>query len=405
MRIDILTIFPDYLAPLDLSLVGKARRSGLLDIEIHDLRTWAPDRHRTVDDTPYGGGAGMVMRPQPWGQALDSVTERVPDSGAMTSRAEPLLVVPTPSGEPLSQPLAEELAGQPWLVVACGRYEGIDQRVTEDARRRMRVVEVSLGDYVLNGGEAAALVLVETVARLLPGFVGNPESLAEESHDLGGDGRLLEYPVFTKPPVWRGLEVPPVLLSGDHEAVARWRRDEAVRRTAQRRPDLQHPSVLLTLSGGLAEAAAEIRMATPADAGEILTLQRACWAGRERGGSEAELLGESLRDVVAWLAAWHTLVLRASGRLVAAGRGRGVEDQWHIGRLMVAPDLRHQGLGMAMLVALEAAAPKGATGIELDAEVDGPWASARVLRALRKAGYRACRSPDDAVRRLRKRLV
>jgi tRNA (guanine37-N1)-methyltransferase len=227
MRIDAVSIFPDYLSPLSLSLAGKAQASGLLEVHVHDLRRWTHDRHRTVDDTPYGGGAGMVMKPEPWGEALDEISAA--DAG------DPLLLVPTPSGERLTQPMAEELSRETWLVFACGRYEGIDQRVMDHYRGRMRVREVSIGDYVLNGGEVAALVVVEAVVRLLPGFMGNPESLAEESH--GGDG-LLEYPVYTKPPSWRGLDVPEVLLSGHHGQVARWRRDQALRRTAERRPDL-----------------------------------------------------------------------------------------------------------------------------------------------------------------------
>ena len=227
MRIDVVSIFPDYLSPLNLSLAGKAQASGLLEVRVHDLRRWTHDRHHTVDDTPYGGGAGMVMKPEPWGEALDEISA----AGA----GDPLLLVPTPSGEPLTQRLAEELSREDRLVFACGRYEGIDERVMEHARTRMRVREVSIGDYVLNGGEVAALVVVEAVVRLLPGFMGNPESLAEESH--GGDG-LLEYPVYTKPPSWRGLDVPEVLFSGHHAQIARWRRDQALRRTAERRPDL-----------------------------------------------------------------------------------------------------------------------------------------------------------------------
>jgi tRNA (guanine37-N1)-methyltransferase len=227
MRIDVVSIFPDYLAPLGLSLAGKAQASGLLDVHVHDLRRWTHDRHRTVDDTPYGGGAGMVMKPEPWGEALDELTGEGP--------GDPLLVVPTPSGEPFTQPMAGELSREQWLLFACGRYEGIDQRVIDHARTRMSVREVSIGDYVLNGGEVAALVVLEAVVRLLPGFMGNPESLAEESH--GGEG-LLEYPVYTKPPTWRGLDVPEVLFSGHHAQIARWRRDQALRRTAERRPDL-----------------------------------------------------------------------------------------------------------------------------------------------------------------------
>jgi tRNA (guanine37-N1)-methyltransferase len=225
VRVDVISIFPGYLdGPLHVSLLGKAVERGLLDVHLHDLRSWTSDRHRTVDDTPYGGGAGMVMRPEPWGQALDEI---VPDGEAR-------LVVPTPAGRPFTQELAHELAAEPWLVFGCGRYEGIDQRVVDWASQRMPVDEVSIGDYVLAGGEAAVLVIVEAVARLLPGFLGNPDSLDEESHA----GGLLEYPVYTRPPSWHGLQVPGVLLSGDHGAVARWRRDESLRRTAARRPDL-----------------------------------------------------------------------------------------------------------------------------------------------------------------------
>ena len=230
MRVDAVTIFPDYLAPLDLSLVGKARANGLLDVRAHDLRTWTEDRHRTVDDTPYGGGAGMLMKPEPWGRALDELADAEPS-------IRPTLVVPTPAGRPFTQALARSLSALPWLVLACGRYEGIDARVPVDARRRYDVDEVSLGDYVLNGGEVAALVIIEAVARLLPGVIGNAGSLDEESHEAG----LLEAPAYTKPAVWRGLAVPEVLLSGNHAEIARWRHAEAVRRTAAVRPDLMPP--------------------------------------------------------------------------------------------------------------------------------------------------------------------
>lgn len=226
MRIDVVTIFPDYLAPLELSLIGKAREQGLVEIVVHDLRDFTHDRHRTVDDTPYGGGAGMVMSPQPWGEALDHVRSR--------SDGEPHLLVPSPSGVRFTQAMAHQLAAEPWLAFACGRYEGIDERVLEDAADAGRVTAISLGDYVLNGGEVAVLAVVEAVARLLPGVVGNAESLVEESHE----GGLLEYPVYTKPASWRGREVPEVLLSGHHGRVERWRRDERLRRTAERRPDL-----------------------------------------------------------------------------------------------------------------------------------------------------------------------
>ncbi len=233
MRVDVVTIFPDYLAPLGLSLIGRARERGLLDLAVHDLRDFARDRHRTVDDTPYGGGPGMVMRPEPWGEALDHVGA-VGRAALSDAAAAPHLLVPSPSGRPFTQAFAHQLAGEPWLAFACGRYEGIDERVLIDAAARWRVTPVSLGDYVLGGGEVAVLVVVEAVARLLPGVVGNAESLVEESHEDG----MLEYPVYTKPAAWRGLDVPQILLSGNHAAVARWRRDQQLRRTALRRPDL-----------------------------------------------------------------------------------------------------------------------------------------------------------------------
>ena len=229
MRIDIVTIFPDYLTPLTLSLVGKARERGLLDVRVHDLRDFTDDLHRSVDDTPYGGGPGMVMRPEPWGAALDAITA---DTDSLAS--QPLLIVPTPAGVPFTQARAEVYAKEAWLAFACGRYEGIDHRVVDDAGRRMRVEELSIGDYVLGGGEAAALVVLEAVVRLLPGVVGNAESLVEESHAAG----LLEGPAYTKPPTWRGLDVPAVLTSGNHAAIARWRREQGLQRTAERRPEL-----------------------------------------------------------------------------------------------------------------------------------------------------------------------
>ncbi|WP_087008177.1 tRNA (guanosine(37)-N1)-methyltransferase TrmD [Brevibacterium yomogidense] len=243
MRLDVLSIFPEYLAPLELSLIGRAREKGLLELTVHDLRDWTHDRHRTVDDTPYGGGAGMVMKPEPWGEALDAVlgasgapadAADAADQPAADAGGRPVLIVPSPAGEVFTQQTARELAGREHLVFACGRYEGIDQRVVDWASERMDVRPMSIGDYVLNGGEVAVLAMVEAIARLLPGVIGNPESLDEESHEDG----LLEYPVFTKPSVWRGHEVPAVLLSGDHGKVARWRRDQRLRRTAETRPDL-----------------------------------------------------------------------------------------------------------------------------------------------------------------------
>jgi len=228
MKIDIISIFVDYFEPLRLSLVGKAIENGLVDLRLHDLRKWTFDRHRTVDDAPYGGGAGMVMRPEPWGLALDAVT---------AEQADPRLLVLSPSGRPFTQPLAHELATEQHLIFACGRYEGIDARVVEDAARRLRVDELSIGDYVLSGGEVAAMVVIEAVVRLLPGVIGNPESLTEESYGADNEG-LLEGPVYTKPSSWRGLDVPEVLLSGHHEKIAAWRREQAVKRTQARRPDL-----------------------------------------------------------------------------------------------------------------------------------------------------------------------
>ena len=228
MRIDVVTIFPDYLAPLSLSLVGKAVDAGIVDLAVHDLRWWTHDRHHTADDTPYGGGAGMVMKPEPWGEALDAMEHLNPAS--MT------VVVPTPAGRVLDQDLAYELSTRERLVFACGRYEGIDQRVLDHCSESYELIEVSLGDYVLNGGEAAVLVITEAVVRLIPGVLGNPDSLVEESHAPGH--RLLEYPNYTKPPVWRGRQVPPILLSGNHVAIATWRREKALERTRERRPDL-----------------------------------------------------------------------------------------------------------------------------------------------------------------------
>ena len=225
MLIQVVTIFPEYLAPLREALLGRAIERNLIEVTVHDLRDWAHDVHRSVDDAPYGGGAGMVMRPDVWGEALDEV---------LTGQPPPRLVVPSPAGAPFTQQLAAELATQPRLVFACGRYEGIDQRVIDEVAERVAVDEISIGDYVLVGGEAAVLVMVEAIARLLPGVLGNPASALHDSFSEG----LLEGPCYTRPEVWRGREVPAVLRSGNHAAIARWRRDRAVERTAMRRPDL-----------------------------------------------------------------------------------------------------------------------------------------------------------------------
>lgn len=230
MRIDVITIFPDYLAPLGLSLVGRAREQSLLEIHVHDLREHTHDRHRTVDDEPYGGGPGMVMRPEPWGEALDAV---------LALHADPLLVIPTPSGRPFTQALATQWASRPGLVFACGRYEGIDARVAEEYGERVAVAPVSIGDYVLAGGEVAALVMIEAVTRLLPGVVGNEQSIVDDSFAPGAMEGLVEGPVYTRPPEWRGHAVPDVLLSGDHARIAAWRREQAERRTRDMRPDLR----------------------------------------------------------------------------------------------------------------------------------------------------------------------
>jgi len=226
MRIDVVTIFPDYLDPVRQSLSGRAIETGIVDFAVHDLRRWTHDVHRSVDDAPYGGGPGMVMKAPVWGDALDEICT-----------PETLLVVPTPAGRLFSQADAQRWTGEPHLVFACGRYEGIDQRVADDAATRMRVEEVSIGDYVLAGGEVATLVMIEAVVRLLPSVIGNPLSHQDDSHSEHIAG-LLEGPGYTRPPEWRGLTVPEVLLSGDHAKVAAWRYQQSLQRTRQRRPDL-----------------------------------------------------------------------------------------------------------------------------------------------------------------------
>jgi tRNA (guanine37-N1)-methyltransferase len=225
VQLDVVTIFPEYLEPLRAALLGRAAERGLVRVGVHDLRRWTHDVHQAVDDSPYGGGPGMVMKATVWGDALDEVCAGDP---------APLVVVPSPAGEPFTQALAHEWAAETRIVFACGRYEGIDQRVLDDAARRHRVREVSLGDYVLIGGEAAVLVMVEAVVRLLPGVLGNAASHEQDSFSDG----LLEGPAYTRPETWRGLAVPEVLRSGDHARIAAWRRAESLLRTAARRPDL-----------------------------------------------------------------------------------------------------------------------------------------------------------------------
>lgn len=260
MRLDVITIFPEYLEPLRHALLGKAIEKGILSVGVHNLRDWATDVHKSVDDTPYGGGPGMVMKPTVWGPALDDVcvgqsagwqldsaTPHVdkPRHDDLTGREfegyvepagedKPLLIVPTPAGKPFTQEMARRWSGEQHIVFACGRYEGIDQRVVDDAAHRYRVEEVSIGDYVLIGGEVAVLVIVEAITRLIPGVLGNASSHEEDSFSDG----LLEGPSYTKPREWRGLAVPDVLFSGNHKLVEEWRREQSVKRTRERRPDL-----------------------------------------------------------------------------------------------------------------------------------------------------------------------
>ena len=381
MRCDIISIFPEYLEPLKLSLPGQAQRKGLLDVAVHDLRDFSHDRHRTVDDTPYGGGAGMVMKPQPWWEALEHVRT--------LSVGTPTLIVPGPGGEVLTQRLARELADEDWLIFACGRYEGIDERVYEAAADVMPVRVISLGDYVLNGGEVAVLAMIEAAARLLPGFMGNAESLVEESHEDG----LLEYPVYTKPATWQGREVPPVLLSGDHGKVAAWRHQQRLERTAARRPDLLHASSALT-PGGVDDrwGGARIAKATPADVGDLLTCTHACWL---REGILNDTLTipaqhETVESLTASLHEWDTYVLRHDGRFIGSVRGKLVDDTWHIGRLMVVPDLHGRGLGRALLEFIQEVAPSDATRFELFTGTG----SEHNLKLYKKAGFRGVVQPN-----------
>ena len=385
MRVDVVSIFPDYLAPLDLSLIGKAREDGLLDVRVHDLRDFTHDRHRTVDDTPYGGGAGMVMKAQPWSEALDHVLAQ-----GSSADQKPRLIVPGPGGQPFTQALARELAQEPWLAFACGRYEGIDERVYDHAREDLglEVSVVSLGDYVLNGGEVAVLAMVEAVGRLVPGVIGNAESLVEESHEDG----LLEYPIYTKPSSWNGREVPPVLLSGNHGAIAAWRHEQRLARTAARRPDLLHAS-----HGAVGEQDVDIRAATPGDVPELAVLMRACWVQEAVVNNTLDIpaLHESLDDVRASLDTTQTWVARSGGRLVGAvrtSRPSPPGDDWFIGRLCVVPDLQGRGLGRRLLEHAESTAPDGIRTFTLHTGAH----SAENLRMYKKAGYRLVDSDAPA---------
>jgi tRNA (guanine37-N1)-methyltransferase len=275
MRIDVVTIFPEYLSPLRESLLGRAIADGVISLKVHDLRDWTFDRHRSVDDTPYGGGPGMVMRPDVWGRALDDILD-----GTST------LVVPTPAGERFGQPVAVELAAAEHLVFACGRYEGVDQRVVDDARRRVTVRELSIGDFVLAGGEAATLVIVEAVGRLLPGVLGNPASTGDDSFgsDLPG---LVEAPSYTRPPTYRDLQVPSVLLSGDHAAIRRWRRSASLQRTAMNRPDLLGALDATTMDGVDLDALVAVGATPPDGLAERIEAERALAAARKAGRRRA----------------------------------------------------------------------------------------------------------------------
>lgn len=382
MRLDVLSIFPEYLEPMGLSLIGRARERGILDLHTHNLRDWTMDRHHSVDDTPYGGGAGMVMKPEPWAQALDSLADTAElASNEPYATPRPILIVPGPSGARFTQRMASDLAQARHLVFACGRYEGIDERVYGYAAQRYDVQVVSLGDYVLNGGEVAVLAMIEAIARLIPGVIGNQESLVEESHEDG----LLEYPVYTKPALWRDRAVPQVLLSGNHATIREWRHEQRLIRTAERRPDLL-PLVRLAQPGRDVPADMVLKVAVPADAGELLTLSHACWVpeGRDHNSFNVPALTESLDEARMALADWTTWTLRAQGRLVASVRARLLDRQWEIARLMVAPDLQGQGLGSWLLEFAERRAPAEAVEITLTAGSK----SQDNLRWYRRAGYR-----------------
>ena len=379
MRLDVVSIFPEYLVPLDLSLIGKAHRDGLLDLRVHNLRDFTHDRHRTVDDTPYGGGAGMVMKPEPWGEALDHLAAQV--------NSRPTLIIPSPGGARFDQACARELATRDWLVFACGRYEGVDERVYAHSIEAYDVRVVSLGDYVLNGGEVAVLAIVEAVARLLPGVIGNAQSLVEESHE----GGLLEYPIYTKPKHWKGFSVPEVLLSGDHGRIAKWRHEQRLQRTVERQADL-----FAAASAGQLQ----FTVATPADVGELQTLTHACWLieGITNQSLNIPAQHETTQSLTKSLCEWSTYVVRLDGRLIGSVRGRlrsdssGADRNWHIGRLMVVPDLRGRGFGRVLLAHIENVAPIGVTVYSL---LTGAR-SEHNQQMCRKAGFRVVDSDNPA---------
>lgn len=343
MKIDVVSIFPQYFAPLELSLIGKAQARGLLEVAVHDLRSWAEPPHHKVDDTPYGGGAGLVMIPTVWGKALDAVAD-----------IDSVIVVPTPAGVPFTQQHAHRLAQASSIVMLCGRYEGIDQRVIDEAAAHWPVMELSLGDYVLNGGEVAALAMIEATVRLLPGFMGNEASLTEESHVHG----LLEYPVFTKPSQWRGRSVPAVLRSGDHQAIAAWRRAQAVARTVERRPDLLSPQVAGSLTARLADAGETGAVWSLAHAARSLRL--AAIESQAHPAPSAAALHvpklpplPTLTALGSTIAAADCLVVERGGRIVAAALLAPQQPERVI-ELWVAPDQDAQEVVPPLLTAAEA---------------------------------------------------
>lgn len=352
MKFDIVSIFPEYLAPLSLSLLGKAQDDGVISIDVHNLRDFASDARRTVDDTPYGGGAGMVMTPEPWAAALEHILAHQPETSN-----RPVLIVPTPAGRLFTQKRARELASRDHITFACGRYEGIDERVSEWATERFDVLPLSLGDYVLNGGEIAAMAMTEAIARLVPGFMGNPESLVEESHESG----LVEYPSYTKPASWRGLDVPEVLRGGDHRAIATWRHTKSKERTAQRRPDLLPP---------VTSNDVVVRQAVPADHPQIATL-----------------LG--LSDVLSG-GQWDVAV--EGSRIVGAVCSLVMDDAIVIGTAEVIADRR--GIGIATLLVKHAAVRASDQGKKLLAAAD--VGRADFTKWARKRGVKRIAPPDTA---------
>lgn len=381
MRFDIVTIFPQFFDVLDVSLVGKARRSGRIDARVHDLRDWADGKHKAVDDTPAGGGAGMVMMPSVWGDAIDAVF-------ADDEHPRMVLAIPTPAGRPLTQKMVEDLASADQIVIACGRYEGIDYRVADHYRDEgVEVLEFSLGDYVLNGGEVAALALIEATSRLVDGVVGNPESLTEESHGASG---LLEYPVYTAPTAWRGQEVPPVLLSGDHGKIARYRRDEALRRTLRVRPDMildrtGDPATEWStrdrevLAGeGLAlvpkKAQLTFHRGTVADLPAVSRLATDLFPLACPAGTEQEEIDQFTSTYLSVSALTANLVDEGARMCFVTARSEGGADEQLVGYTLLFPNVPED---------LVAEAPAAEGGIYLSKiYVDGSWHGSGIAGAL-----------------------